>query len=106
MIPSQEKFSGLEPITGTIDEILNHQVNVDHVYSLENAVKEIMEEFEVSYIEALTMYKQAEKELIQKELDKLEKSGIVEIIGNGKDGMPLYALTNKKKKKKTIKKKK
>ncbi len=104
MIPKQEQFLDAEPITGTIDEILNLNIEVD-VDSEDHCYQEIMHEYDVSKEEAVMMYKKAKLHLIQNMLDEMVRDGKVCVSGVNEDGDKLYTLVEKKKTKKTKKKK-
>lgn len=104
MIPRQEQFLDVEPVTGTIDEILNLNTAVD-IDSEEHCHLEIMHEFNVTKEEAVIMYKIAKLNLVQIQLEEMEKEGKLYKCGINEKGEPLYKLTKKKKTKNTKKKK-
>lgn len=99
MIPKQEQFLDAKPITGTIDEILNLNVDVD-IDSEDHCYREIMHEYDVSKEEAVMMYKKAKLHLIQNMLDEMEKEGKICVSGINEDGDKLYTFVKKKKTKK------
>lgn len=106
MIPKEEKFSDMKPITGSIDKVIEHsqKVNVDYVYSDEHAIIEVMEEYSVTRDAAIELIEQARKQIISNSLEELLKEGKIEIVGY-ENGEPLYSCVDKKPKKKNKKKK-
>lgn len=99
MIPKQERFIGLEPKSGTIDEILNDPVSID-ADNVEHYYKEIMNEFGVSREEAVLLFLKAKNEMVQNVIDDMLNEGLICISGKNEKGEPLYNLPVTKKKKK------
>ena len=99
MIPKQEQFLDQKPISGTIDEILsrNTEINTDDI---EHCYKEIMHEFNVSKKEAKKLYNQAKSQLVKDTSDLMLKEGLLEITGIDKNGDNIYNLKKNKKSKK------
>lgn len=97
MIPKQEKFLNAKPISGTIDEILNHNIKID-TDSAEHCYKEIMHEFNVTKKEAMKMYKDAKNMLVKDTIDLMLHEGLIYVSGKNKKGEPVYKLTDKNKK--------
>jgi hypothetical protein len=104
MIPKQEQFIGLEPKSGTIDEILNNTIDID-TENVDHCYEEIMNEFGVSKEEAMLLFLKAKNEMVQNVIDVMLNEGLICISGKNENGEPLYNLPVTKKKKKTKKNK-
>lgn len=106
MIPDDEKFGSIEPITGSIDHIISksREVDVDYIYGDKQAVHEIMTEFSCTEEQAQLIFEDAKTQMIQHCLDELIKEGKVIQSGVNSEGEPLYKNVEKIKKKKSKKK--
>lgn len=102
MIPKSEKFLDIQPISGTIDEVLENSkyVDVDYVYSDDHSINEVMSEYDVTREEAITMLEEAKLVMIKQALDELVKKGDVIKCGINNQGETLYRSVKKKKTKK------
>jgi len=107
MIPKAEQFLDMEPISGSINDILktSKYVDVDYVYTDEQAIIEIMNEFNVDRNQAIEFFEEAKRVMIQETLDDLVKKGKIIKDGFNKDGEQLYSKAEVKQKKRTKKKK-
>ena len=106
MIPKQELFGSIEPLSGSIDEIISQSntINVDYVYSNEKDIHEVMTELSCTKEEAINIINNINLRIIQECLNELIADGRVVQDGVDADGNPLYSATKRKSKKKNKKK--
>lgn len=94
-----------EYYTGTIDNLLIRIDNYDlmlleEAILIENAIEDIMDQSNEPREIVVQMLEQAHLNEVQKEVDKMLKEGLVEIVGHNENGEPLYRHVEVKKKKK------
>jgi len=94
-----------EYYTGTIDNLLIRIANYDlmlleEAILIENAIEDIMDQSNEPREIVVQMLEQAHLNEVQKEVDKMLKEGLVEIVGYNENGEPLYRHVEVKKKKK------
>lgn len=108
MIPKAEQFLDMEPVSGSINDIIDSSkyVDVDYIYTDDQAIIEIMNEFNVDKDQAIELFKEAKQMMIQEALDELIKEGKIIKDGKNKNGEQLYFHAEIKQKKRTKKKKK
>lgn len=87
---------------GSIDQFLDHcsQLNADEVeaqieaqHERDSCIKEISQTMDVSLEEATKMLEEFQLEIVQAELDKLVKDGLIEIT-KYENGEPIYGITD------------
>lgn len=108
MIPKAEQFLDMEPVSGSINDIIDSSkyVDVDYVYTEDQAIIEIMNEFNVDKEKAIELFEEAKRMMIQETLDDLVKQGKIIKDGKNESGEQLYSHAEIKQKKRTKKKKK
>lgn len=90
-----------EVFTGTVNQLLEHCSSID-LNMLEEQLKDqekqdcldvIMQELDCDEFEAQKIYDEIALNEVKTVVDGLVEDGIVEIIGHGEDGEPLFGLT-------------
>ncbi len=86
---------------GSVDELLEHCVNLDVNENQKNIVESekvlsiqfLMSEFECSEQEAEEIYNEIALNEVKQTIDKMVADGIMEIVGYNEDNEPLFGLT-------------
>lgn len=92
MIPNNEKFGSIEPISGSINEIIDksQDVEIDYIYGENSAIHEIMTEYSCTKEQAEQLFEEAKMQMIENCLNELIKEGKVIQNGVNTNGEPLY----------------